>query len=74
MHYFDAILKRQPVVAGEVFSMADITVIGGLIFVGLLELPVPAACAALQAWYGKMQERPSVKNRVTMSRPTETAV
>jgi glutathione S-transferase len=71
MHYFDAILKRQPFVAGEVFSMADITVTGGLIFAGLVELPVPAKCEALQAWYARMQERPSVKNRVTMSEPTE---
>jgi glutathione S-transferase len=50
--------------------MADITVIGGLIFAGLVELPVPAECEALQAWYARMQERPSVKNRVTMSEPT----
>jgi glutathione S-transferase len=70
MHYFDAILRTQPFVAGAVFSMADITVIGGLIFAGLVKLPVPAACAALQAWYARMQERPSVKNRVTMSEPT----
>ncbi|HVI87012.1 MAG TPA: glutathione binding-like protein, partial [Dongiaceae bacterium] len=74
MHYFDAVLKGQPFVAGEVFSMADITVIGGLIFAGLVELPVPAACAALQAWYATMQERPSVKNRVTMSEPTKGSV
>ena len=70
MHYFDTILRRQPFVAGEVFSMADITVIGGLIFAGLVELPVPAQCEALQAWYARMQERPSVKNRVTMSEST----
>jgi glutathione S-transferase len=70
MHYFDAILKSQPFVAGEVFSMADIAVIGGLIFAGLVELPVPAECEALQAWYARMQERPSVKNRVTMSEPS----
>ena len=70
MHYFDGILKRQPFVAGEAFSMADITVIGGLIFAGLVELPMPAACEALQAWYARMQERHSVKNRVTMSEPT----
>lgn len=71
MHYFDAILKTQPFVAGDVFSMADITVIGGLIFAGLVELTVPAECEALQAWYARMQERPSVKNCVTMSEPTE---
>ena len=38
MHYFDAVLKRQPFIAGEAFSMADITVIGGLIFAGLVKL------------------------------------
>ncbi len=74
MHYFDAILKRQPFVTGEVFSMADITVIGGLIFAGLVQLPVPAQCEALQAWYARMQERPSVMNRVTMSEPSATSV
>ncbi|NDL61814.1 glutathione S-transferase [Enterobacteriales bacterium SAP-6] len=70
MHYFNAVLKNQPFVAGEVFSMADITVIGGLIFAQLVELPVPEECGALQAWYARMQERPSVKNRVAMSVPT----
>jgi glutathione S-transferase len=74
MHYFDGILKRQPFVAGEVFSMADITVIGGLIFAGLVELAVPTECEALQAWYARMQERPSVKNRVTMSESAEASV
>lgn len=73
MHYFDAVLNRQPFIAGEVFSMADITVIGGLIFAELVKLPVPAECAALQAWYARMQERASVKNRITMSEPTGVA-
>jgi glutathione S-transferase len=70
MHYFNEVLKRQPFVAGEAFSMADITVIGGLIFAQLVELAVPAECEALQAWYASMQARPSVKNRVSMSDPT----
>jgi glutathione S-transferase len=74
MRYFDSVLKGQPFVAGEVFSMADITVIGGLIFAGLVDLPVPAECEALLAWYVRMQERPSVKNRVTMSQPAEACV
>ncbi|MCW5737574.1 MAG: glutathione S-transferase [Enhydrobacter sp.] len=73
MHYFNAILESQPFVAGETFSMADITVIGGLIFAKLVELPVPAECGALHAWYAKMQERPSVKNRVTMSELSGTS-
>jgi glutathione S-transferase len=67
MAYFNGILETQPFVAGAAFSMADITVIGGLIFAGLVAVPIPADCGALQAWYGRMQERASVKNRVTMS-------
>jgi glutathione S-transferase len=74
MRYFDDVLKRQPFVAGEFFSMADITVIGGLIFAELVKLPVPAECRNLLGWYERMQERPSVKNRVTMSEPAATAV
>lgn len=70
MHYFNEVLKQQPFVAGEAFSMADITVIGGLIFAQLVELAVPAECKALQAWYVRMQARSSVKNRVSMSDPT----
>ena len=73
MHYFDGILKQQPFIAGEAFTMADITLIGGLIFAGLLSVPVPAGCEALLAWYARMQERPSVKNRITMSEPTKAA-
>jgi glutathione S-transferase len=67
MHYFDGVLKKQNFVAIEAFSMADITVIGGLIFAELLKLPIPAECEALRAWYATMQERASVKNRVTLS-------
>jgi len=74
MHYLDAVLRKQPFVAGEVFSMADITVIGGLIFAALVDLAVPEQCEALQAWYARMQQRPSVKNRVTMSEPARAAV
>lgn len=69
MRYFDTVLRQQPFVAGQAFSMADITLIGGLIFAGLVELPVPDECDALLAWYARMQQRPSVRNRVTMSEP-----
>ncbi len=73
MRYFDNVLQRQPFVAGDAFSMADITVIGGLIFAELVHLPVPAECEALRAWYAQVRERPSVQNRVTMSEPVEAA-
>lgn len=67
MHYFDGLLRSRPFVAGERFTLADITVIGGLIFAGLVELDIPAECDALKAWYARMQARPSVHNRISMS-------
>ena len=69
MRYFDGLLQRQPFIAGDAFSMADITVIGGLIFADLVDLAVPAECGALLGWYARMGERPSVRNRVAMSEP-----
>ncbi|CAB3810645.1 glutathione S-transferase [Paraburkholderia fynbosensis] len=67
MHYFNEVLTRQPFVAGEAFSMADITVIGGLIFASIVQLPVPEQHEALHAWYARMRERPSVKNQPAFS-------
>lgn len=67
MRYFDSVLRQQAFVAGDRFTMADITVIGGLIFAGLVELEVPQELDALRDWYARMQERPSVRDRVSMS-------
>lgn len=61
MRYFDQLLKSRPFVAGDKFSMADITVLGGMIFASLVKLPVPEECVALKAWHAKMQERSSVQ-------------
>jgi len=61
MHYFDGVLKHQPFVAGDRFSMADIAVLGGMIFASLVKLPVPDECEALRAWHARMLERPSVQ-------------
>ena len=67
MHYFDNVLRTRPFVAGDAFSMADITLIGGLIFADLIRLPVPPECESLVAWYARMNDRPSVQNRIAMS-------
>lgn len=61
MHYFDGILKTRPYVAGDGFSMADIAVLGGLIFAALVDLAIPAECEALQAWLARVNARPSVQ-------------
>lgn len=72
MGYFNAVLERQPYVAGEAFSMADITVIDGLIFAALVDIPVPDAYHALRAWHEKVLQRPSVRNWITMSEANVT--
>ncbi|WP_287031009.1 glutathione S-transferase [Pseudomonas sp. UBA6310] len=61
MHYFDGVLRERPFVAGNAFSMADIAVLGGMIFAALVKLPVPDECTALREWHERMQERPSVR-------------
>lgn len=61
MRYFDSLLQHQPFVAGDTFSMADITVLAGMIFASLVKLDVPGDCEALREWHARMQERPSVQ-------------
>jgi glutathione S-transferase len=62
MAYFDGVLQTQLYVAGQQFSMADITVWAGLMFADFARLPIPPACTALAAWRVRMAERPSVKH------------
>lgn len=73
MHYFDGVLRRQQFVAGETFSMADITLYGGLVFAKIVDLAVPPECDALLSWQVGMEQRPSVQNWVTMSEPSASA-
>ncbi|WP_414451696.1 glutathione S-transferase [Burkholderia sp. 22PA0099] len=67
MHYFDQVLRDRPFVAGNAFSMADITVIGGLVFAAIVKLPVPEACTALRAWLARMLARPSVAKQPALA-------
>lgn len=69
MHYFNAVLRKQSFIAGEVFSMADIAVIGGFIFADIVELPIPQECRALLSWFARMQERPSVREQLAIVAP-----
>lgn len=67
MLYFDKLLQRQSFIAGEKFSMADITVIGGLVFAAIVKLDVPQECEALLAWFERMKTRESVKSQPAFS-------
>ena len=63
MKYFDGVLEAHPYVAGDDFSMADITVYAALMHAGAAGIAIPDDCPALSAWQAKISERPSVKNR-----------
>jgi glutathione S-transferase len=67
MHYFDKVLQRQPFIAGDKFSMADITVIGGLVFAAIVNLDIPPECRVLLSWYERMKKRESVATQPAFS-------
>lgn len=63
MAYFNDVLKTHAYVAGDGFSMADITVFAGLLFADAAGLKTPDGLNALSAWRTKVAGLPSVKNR-----------
>ena len=63
MTYFNSVLERQPYVAGDAFSMADITVFAGLMFADAAGLAMSDKLVALAAWRGRVADLPSVKHR-----------
>ncbi len=63
MKYFDTVLRDQSFVAGNAFSMADITVFAGLMFADAAGIATPEDHSALKTWRAKVSELPSVKNR-----------
>ena len=62
MHYFDKVLADKPYIAGESFSMADITAFTGLAFADFAQIDIPTECQNLLAWRQRVAERPSVAN------------
>ena len=63
MALFDDVLAGQPFLAGEHFSMADITLFAGLDFAEAAGLPIDAQLTALHAWRKTVSDLPSVRNR-----------
>lgn len=60
MHYLNGVLAKTPYLAGEQFSMADITAFAGLSFANFAKIEVPAECGHLKAWHERISQRPSV--------------
>ena len=63
MPYFDEVLARQPFIAGDTFSLADISLWAALEFANAIGLPVAPELEALAAWRTKVSELPAVKHR-----------
>jgi glutathione S-transferase len=63
MPYFNDILAKQPFVAVDTFSLADITLWAALDFADAIRLPVDPELKALAAWRAKVNDLPAVKNR-----------
>ena len=58
--YFDGVLAEQSYVAGEAFTVADITLWCGLVFGGFCNVGIPANLTHLQAWHDRVAKRPSI--------------
>ena len=60
MRYLDGVLATRPYLAGDRFSVADITALAGLAFAGFAAIDIPEECASLKAWHARVSQRPSV--------------
>jgi glutathione S-transferase len=52
-------LAHQPYLAGDSFSVADITAIAGFAFGSFCQITIPDTAPNLKAWYDRVQQRPS---------------
>ena len=60
MRQLDGVLATRPYLAGDRFTVADITTLAGLAFAGFAEIGIPEQCASLRAWQARVAQRPSV--------------
>ena len=60
MRYLDGVLASKLFVAGDAFSMADITAFAGLAYADFVELDIPDGCANLKVWRERVAARPSI--------------
>ncbi len=61
MRYLDTVLADNPYLAGESFSMADITAFAGLAFADFAKVEIPQDLHHLQQWRAKVAARPSCR-------------
>jgi glutathione S-transferase len=55
----EKLLANQPYIAGDRFSVADITAVAGLVFGSYCQISIPETAPHLQAWHQRVLQRPS---------------
>ncbi|MEH6710756.1 MAG: glutathione S-transferase [Paraglaciecola polaris] len=60
LEYFDSVLAKTTYVAGDAFTVADITLWCGLVFGGFCNVTIPASLIHLQSWHDRVAIRPSI--------------
>ncbi len=58
--YLDGLLEDRIYMAGDRFTVADITAIAGVVFAGFAEIAIPTSLENLTAWRDRVWARPSV--------------
>jgi glutathione S-transferase len=61
---FDEQLKNNRFVAGDRFTVADITTLCSVAFGKFVGIPVPEDCPSLARWYEEVSARPAAKASV----------
>lgn len=61
--YFDSVLASQPFLAGDSFTLPDITLYAAYAFATGIGLPVSPEFTALADWHARVEQLPAVANR-----------
>ena len=60
LRYLDQVLDRQPFLAGDRFTMVDITAFAGFVYLAITKVEVPTELVNLKSWHNRVASRPSV--------------
>ncbi len=61
MHWMDEVLTDQAYMAGDRFTVADITAMAGFAFTDFVKFDIPESCKRLHDWRARVSARPSAK-------------
>jgi glutathione S-transferase len=59
MRWMDKLVQNQDYMAGNNFTVADITAMAGFFFADFAKLDIPADCVNLLTWRDRVSARPS---------------